>query len=274
MCERRGPDATVPRRQASTLIRAGATMLATSVLLDSAMEHYRGGFRNRAMLTPLVTATIGVALNTRPGLGSGRSRASAQAVTALSGAAGLGFHVFAIFKRPGKLSWTNLFYAAPVGAPAALILAGSLGAAADALRAGEDHLGPITIASGRALAGFAAFGIAGTVGEAWLMHFRGAFQNPAMLLPVVLPPVAAIALARDAVLREPSPLTRKLLWATAALGVAGVAFHAYGISRAMGGWRNWRQNMVDGPPLPAPPAFTGLAIAALGALELMEKQRD
>jgi hypothetical protein len=34
----------------------------------------------------------------------------------------------------------------------------------------------------------------------------------------------------------------------------------------MGGWRNWSQNLLNGPPLPAPPAFTALAIAGLAAL--------
>ena len=34
-------------------------------------------------------------------------------------------------------------------------------------------------------------------------------------------------------------------------------FHAYGVSRNMGGWRNWSQNVLNGPPLPAPPSFTG-----------------
>jgi hypothetical protein len=38
----------------------------------------------------------------------------------------------------------------------------------------------------------------------------------------------------------------------------------------MGGWRNWSQNLVDGPPLPAPPAFTGIALAGLGLLPLLE----
>ena len=38
----------------------------------------------------------------------------------------------------------------------------------------------------------------------------------------------------------------------------------------MGGWRNWRQNLLNGPPLPAPPSFTGLALAGLAALGLME----
>ena len=38
----------------------------------------------------------------------------------------------------------------------------------------------------------------------------------------------------------------------------------------MGGWRNWQQNLLNGPPLPAPPSFTGLALAGLAALGLME----
>jgi hypothetical protein len=64
-------------------------------------------------------------------------------------------------------------------------------------------------------------------------------------------------------------ITTAALAVTAALGLAGSAFHAYGVSRNMGGWRNWRQNLLAGPPLPAPPAFAGLALAGLGALLLM-----
>jgi hypothetical protein len=58
------------------------------------------------------------------------------------------------------------------------------------------------------------------------------------------------------------------------MGVAGVGFHTYGVSRAMGGWKNWRQNMVDGPPIPAPPSFVGLALAGLAALALMRAHQE
>ena len=60
----------------------------------------------------------------------------------------------------------------------------------------------------------------------------------------------------------------------AAMGFAGVGFHAYGVSRNMGGWRNWSQNVLNGPPLPAPPSFAGLALAGLAALGLMEDHPD
>ena len=67
-------------------------------------------------------------------------------------------------------------------------------------------------------------------------------------------------------------LTRAWLALTAALGVGGVGFHVFGVSRAMGGWRNWRQNLIDGPPIPAPPAFTALSIAGLSALGLQRRE--
>ena len=58
------------------------------------------------------------------------------------------------------------------------------------------------------------------------------------------------------------------------MGGAGVLFHARGIHRAMGGWRNWSQNVLDGPPLPAPPSFTGLALAGLAAIRLLREHPD
>jgi hypothetical protein len=56
---------------------------------------------------------------------------------------------------------------------------------------------------------------------------------------------------------------------TAAVGLIGSLFHAWGVQRNMGGWRNWSQNVLNGPPLPAPPSFTGLALAGLAALGLL-----
>jgi hypothetical protein len=58
------------------------------------------------------------------------------------------------------------------------------------------------------------------------------------------------------------------------MGFAGVGFHIYGVQRNMGGWRNWRQNMLNGPPLPAPPSFTGLALAGLAAMGLLRDHPD
>jgi len=65
-----------------------------------------------------------------------------------------------------------------------------------------------------------------------------------------------------------------LLKATAVLAIAGPMFHAYGIHRNMGGWRNWSQMILQGPPLPAPPAFLGIAAAGLGLLPLLREPEE
>ena len=244
-----------------------AALLAFSVLADSGLEHDRGEFRNPGMFTPLITASV-TAVAAVGEIGGERPGADVAYAAAVGiGAGGLAFHLFNLLKRPGGLSWHNLFYAAPIGAPAALSLAGLLGLAARRVRRGWRG-------AGRALAGLSALGLAGTVGEAGLMHFRGAFQNPFMWLPVSLPPVAAALLARAT--RDDGPAERRFtrLWLglTAALGVGGVGFHVFGVSRAMGGWRNWRQNLIDGPPIPAPPAFTALSLAGLSALALQRRE--
>jgi hypothetical protein len=130
--------------------------------------------------------------------------------------------------------------------------------------------------AGRMLGLVTALGLLGTSGEAGLLHFRGSFQNPAMYLPVTMPPVAAALMANAALSTgaKTRPFTRVWLGLTALMGVAGVGFHTYGVSRAMGGWKNWRQNMVDGPPIPAPPSFVGLALAGLAALALMRVHHE
>jgi hypothetical protein len=263
-------------------LNGAAALLAFSVLADSAVEHYRGSFHNRAMYTPLVTAalTLGVSLFGLADKRAARHRArdTIYGAAAATGLAGLGFHAYNILKRPSRLSWLNLFYAAPIGAPMALALAGLLGRGAEQVRDVPYRRRPsvLGLPAGRALAAVSAAGLAGTVGEAGLLHFRGAFQNPFMVAPVTIPPVAAALLSAAAAFpgRIINHLARWWLRLTALLGFAGVGFHVYGVSRAMGGWRNWSQNVVGGPPLPAPPSFTGLALAGLAALSLIEDERD
>jgi hypothetical protein len=263
-------------------LNGSAALLAFSVLADSAVEHYRGSFQNRAMYTPLVVAalTLGGSL-----FGLADSRASRHpardtiyGAAAAAGLAGLGFHAYNILKRPGGLSWLNLFYAAPVGAPMALTLAGLLGRGAERVRDTPRYrrAAILGLPAGRLLAVISAAGLGGTVGEAGLLHFRGAFQNPFMIAPVTIPPVAAAFLSAAALFpgRAMNHLARWWLRLTALLGFAGVGFHAYGVSRNMGGWRNWSQNILNGPPLPAPPSFTGLALAGLAALALIEESHN
>lgn len=257
-------------------LNLSSALLSLSVLADSGLEHYRGSFQNRVMYLPLGVSAATLAASI---FGVMDERAKSHVVrdgfyglAALVGAAGLGFHGYNVMKRPGGLSWLNLFYAAPVGAPLALLLAGVLGRGAERVR--DDEASTILgYPAGEVLTTIASAGLAGTVAEAGLLHFRGAFHNPGMLLPVVVPPTAAGLLAAT-LLRSGNILRRAakfVLKLTALLGFAGVGFHAYGVSRNMGGWRNWSQNILNGPPLPAPPSFTGLALAGLAALSLIER---
>ena len=53
-----------------------------------------------------------------------------HAAAIAAGAAGTAFHIYNLLRRDGGLRWVNLFYGAPLGAPAALSLAGLIGLAA------------------------------------------------------------------------------------------------------------------------------------------------
>jgi hypothetical protein len=273
------PSATV--RAAKRMNRA-AGMLATSVLADSAIEHYRGSFHNKAMVTPLVTAALSLAASAH---GSADRRPAAHpvrdgiyAAAALTGLAGTCFHIFNISKKPGGFSWQNLFYSAPIGAPAALTLSGILGFLAERVRDTLPGRAPIIcgVSAGRAVAAATSLGLLGTVAEAGLLHFRGAYHDPFMYLPVTIPPLTAVLIGNAALGRtcERRPLARFWLRFTALLGFVGAGFHVIGVARNMGGWRNWTQNVLNGPPIPAPPSFTGLALAGLAALGLMEDHPD
>ena len=275
--QRRGERPRKPAVAAPLHVASG--LLSLSVLLDSALEHYRGSFKNPDMAAPLLTSAASVVGRGAAVVGRnmGRLRSGSAVSSVAVGSLGTAFHLYNIAKRPGGFGWLNLFYAAPPGAPAALALSGMLGLTADRLApaggAGERQL--LNLPPGPAIAALSAGGMIGTMAEAALLHYRGAFQNPFMFVPVTLPPAAALLLSYAAFTRDEraSNLARIALLATAAVGIAGVGFHAYGVSRSMGGWRNWSQNLLDGPPLPAPPAFTAFAIAGLTALNLLDEHR-
>ncbi|ADJ29420.1 hypothetical protein [Nitrosococcus watsonii] len=271
-----------PTVRAARRLNRAAGLIATSTLLDSAIEHYRGSFQNKAMYTPLIVSALTLAVSahgtadSRPAVH--KTRDAIYLAAALTGFIGTGFHIYNVSKRPGGFSWQNLFYGSPLGAPAAVALSGLLGYYSERLRENESGK-PVRVfglRAGRALAALSSAGMAATAAEAGLLHFRGAFHDPFMYAPVTAPPLAAALLAETAGShpKPPRRLTRWWLRLTALMGFAGAGFHIYGVSRNMGGWRNWRQNVLNGPPIPAPPSFTGLAFAGLAALSLLEEHDD
>jgi len=266
---------------AARRMNRAAGLIAVSVLADSAVEHYRGEFHNKAMITPIALGALSLLVSVhghddrRPAAHGLRDAVYASA--ALAGLAGLGFHIFNVGKKPGGFAWQNLFYSAPIGAPLALVLSGGLGFLSERVRDTTPGDAPTIagLSAGRVVGAATSVGLLGTTAEAGLLHFRGAFHDPFMYLPVTIPPLAAALIGNAAIGRvERRPLTKFFLRLTAALGFVGAGFHAYGVSRNMGGWRNWTQNLLNGPPIPAPPSFTGLALAGLAALGLMQDHPD
>ena len=258
--------------RAAEALGAGAAILCLSVALDSGLEHYRGSFKDRAMFVGPTMAALGLAAAAwvafRPEQASSRMPKIAFATVGAVGLIGLGFHAYNILKRTGELSALNLFYGAPAGAPAALTLAGLYGVIAGEMLSGRPY---VQTKLPRHTAALIAFSLLGTVAEAGFLHFRGAFQDPIMYAPVTIPPLAAVAIGAATVRPGAAVIAGPLLKATALLGIAGPMFHAYGIHRNMGGWRNWSQMILQGPPLPAPPAFLGIAVAGLGILPALEE---
>jgi hypothetical protein len=269
---------TANRHRAFRQLNAGAAALSFSVVADSALEHYRGGFYNPAMyIAPIVSgATLATALSAAAKTPHRtRFRDVVFGAATVTGMIGTGFHTYNISKRIGGWKWDNLFYGAPLAAPTGITAAGLFGLAASRALVGErqTHLPKLLgRPAGPLLAGGAALGLLGTAAEAGLLHFRGAFQDPFMFLPVTIPPLAALSLG--AAMLEPTggrtKIASGMLWSTVALGFVGMGFHAYGVHRNMGGWHNWTQMIQQGPPIPAPPSFTGMALAGLAALELMK----
>ena len=258
--------------RAAQALGAGAAILCISVALDSAIEHYRGQFKDRAMFVGPTMALLGLGAATyiafRPEHANDRLPKIALFTVGATGLIGLAFHSYNILKRPGELSALNLFYGAPAGAPAALTLAGLYGVIAGEMLSGRDN---VSTRLPKHTAALIAFSLMGTVAEAGFLHFRGAFQDPAMYAPVTIPPLAALSIGAAALTPRAAAFAEPLLKATAVLGIAGPIFHAYGIHRNMGGWHNWTQMILQGPPLPAPPAFLGIAAAGLGILPALQE---
>ena len=174
-----GPTITAARR-----LNRAAGVLAFSVLADSAIEHYRGSFFNRAMYAPLLasTATLGVSGH---GIldrseGAHRARDVTYGAAILTGLVGTTFHVYNVCKRPGGFRWENLFYSAPLGAPSALLLSGLLGFMSERVRdvrSGERPLF-IGIPVGRFTAAVSSVGLVGTATRGGLVAFSRRVSQP------------------------------------------------------------------------------------------------
>lgn len=262
-----------PPSRASKLAAGGAALLAGSVLADSAMEHYKGNYRKPAMHAAPVAAaiTLATAITTVLSRRASNVKSMVFGGAIVTGLFGLGFYVKNILERPGGLSFNNLFYRAPFGAPGALVLAGLAGLGAVDARHADDLDALSAPRVGRFMGAMTALGLFGLTAEVSLLHFRGAFHDKLMYAPLVVLPLGGLAVAASTAM--PSEVlndrARTALGTTMVLGAAGTALHAYGVSRNNGGFANWTQNLFQGPPIAAPPSLIGLGLTGLSALHLL-----
>jgi hypothetical protein len=124
------------------------------------------------------------------------------------------------------------------------------------------------------LARLLRLGLTLAIGPLWyeitVLHYRGSFQSRFMWVPVLTLPTAIVGgvtsgFKKDE--RSSRDIFRPVAWLLTVMGTLGTLFHLRGIARQMGGFHNWRYNVVTGPPFPAP-----VQVALLGWLGTFASQ--
>lgn len=250
--------------------------MAALVMVDAYIGHSRSGFSRKVKYVPLVAgavilvaAILAVTVPRQRWLPLGLSAAGLLGV--LAGAMGFWFHNRGGSVRPAGRAWRlhRLMYHAPALAPLSLVAVGVLAmTAAEGMRGGDAFLGAqlrhVTL-------GTTAIALVGATSQASLLHYRGAFNNPLMYLPLTTPLLAAGAVPWALAGGSETAVTTLsvLLWGTFLLGFAGLGMHLRGFDRVMGGLHRSLPNVHDGPAAAAPALFTAFAAAGLVGLHLL-----
>jgi hypothetical protein len=250
------------------LIIAWLTVL---VIADALAGHYRSGFGFRSQYTPFVSGGLlvmaAVTASVAPEVTWANLLLRAAGWLAIvAGAIGLGFHhYYGMAKKPGGYNWFlhYLMYGAPQLAPLALTGAGVL--ALIAARGLAKQMSFIGMDLRVALFVFVAIALAGAILQAGILHYRGAFNNPAMYAPFAAPLLAVFASLW--IVFAPSRMAlgslSVLLWLTFLTGFVGLGMHLRGFGRQMGGLYVTIFNWLEGPPAFAPALFAGFAAVGL-----------
>lgn len=125
------------------------------------------------------------------------------------------------------------------------------------------------------LARLLRFGLTLAIPPLWyeiaVLHYRGAYQSRFMWVPVLsLPAVMISGLVSGITKGERSSrdILRPFAWVMTVVGTLGTLFHFRGIARQMGGFYNWKYNVVTGPPVLAP-----AQVALFGVLGVVASQK-
>ena len=254
------------------------TAAMTSLLLaDAFAGHYRSGFSSRAQYAPflsgglLIVTALAACIVPRAAWANTILRVAGW-LAVLSGIIGFGFHhYYGIAKKPGGYSWLlhYLMYGAPQLAPLALSWTGALALLVARGLAGEASFVGLNLRT--ALFAQVAVALAGAVLQAAILHYRGAFNNPAMYAPLTAPLLAVVACVWAAIAPGGVALTvlASLLWLTLLIGFVGLGMHLRGFGRQMGGLYVTVFNWLEGPSAWAPALFTGFAAVGLVTVHLL-----
>jgi len=263
-------------RGAQWLAICGAVFIA-ALLWESLLGDLRRGFGTRMQY---LTYVLGVALLASLALTAAlphsywlrlvlQTAGWAAIVLAVIGTA---FHYYyAVIRKPGGRRWLlyNLMYHAPLFAPLGLATAGATGLIVAASLAGNDvapHVNP-----SRATAIVVAASLVGLMMQIAVLHYRGAYNNPLMYAPLVLPlgaVVGGIWIAAAA-----SPMVSRVyvvgLWITFLTAFVGLGMHLRGLDRMMGGLYVALPNVLEGPPPVAPLLMALLALQGIIGVRLL-----
>jgi hypothetical protein len=256
------------------LIIAATTML---IAMDAVVGHYRHSFSYRLQFAPLLTApfltfTALLTVVFPEGEGVRQVLNAAAWLAIITGVIGFGYHAYyGVLKKPGGLKWLlhYLMYGAPLLLPLALSAMGWLALiVAAGLSKSPTILG---MAIPTLLIVFVVIVLTGSILQAAILHYRGAFNTPAMYAPFTIPIVTVFAGIWMAL--DPSHWARAafaaLLWLTLLTGFIGFGMHLRGLDRQMGGLYVPLFNLMQGPPQGAPGLFVGLAGVGLVAVYLL-----
>ena len=122
------------------------------------------------------------------------------------------------------------------------------------------------------LARLLRMGVIGAIPPLWaeiaVLHFRGSFHSRFMWIPVISLPLVFAGGAVSTLVPD-ERLSRRILhplaWLMTIVGAGGTFFHLRGVGRQMGGFYNWKYNVLTGPPFPAPPQVALLGLVAIAA---------
>ena len=247
------------------------------LLADALAGHYRSGFAFRSQYAPFVTGGLliisAVAAGAAPSAWwTNKALLVAGWLAVVTGAVGFGFHhYYGMAKKPGGYRWLlhYLMYGAPQLAPLALSATGALALITAQGLVGEWSFVGINVRA--ALLVFVAIALVGAILQSGILHYRGAFNNPAMYAPFFAPLLAVVASLWMAFApsHAASLALAALLWLTFLTGFVGLSMHLRGLGRQMGGLYVTVFNWLEGPPAFAPALFAGLSAVGLVAIYLL-----